>query len=184
MRPTKLTQDIINEIERYRRVPLTWKDIAHAIDVSPRTLRNWRKAAKTAETGLKKELRLAIARPEAGLIAGAAATMNQAATAPERMTKRTEKRTFDADGKLVKTEETTVYSGPSETAALIILERKSKHWAPQTTENQHLPTGYLSPSQRDLERMRAQADAQLLSEGVTPEGINPEENQIQEGENP
>ena len=67
MKKLKLTDELIDQICERVKLRLKWKEIAHAIGVSPRTLQLWRRDGERAKSGIKLKLVRSIQQAQASL---------------------------------------------------------------------------------------------------------------------
>ena len=67
MKKLTLTDEIINKICALVELRLKWKEIAHAIGVTPRTLQLWRREGGRAKSGIKHKLVRSIEKAQADL---------------------------------------------------------------------------------------------------------------------
>ena len=67
MKKLTLTHELIDKICELIKLRLKWKEIAHAIGVTPRTLELWRRDGGHAKSGLKYKLVRSIEKAQAAL---------------------------------------------------------------------------------------------------------------------
>ena len=117
----RLTYKLCERIAELRKGRMNWKNIAAAIGVTDRTLRDWRKKGEESESGIYYALRKGIEQAESELYEKAVATVFSDAF--EHKTKTTRKRIIDESSGTVRIEEKEEDILPNARMALTVLER-------------------------------------------------------------
>ena len=63
-KPTLLTPEMITEIVRLYKLRVAWIDIAASIGINRRTLQNWRRLGEKANSGIYRDLVIAIEKAD------------------------------------------------------------------------------------------------------------------------
>ena len=109
-RSSKISEGMIEQICKYVKLRLKWKEIAENVGLHPATLRNWIDAGKKAKSGIKRQLVDAIAQAESEYTADLSQVISNAALFGSRTVTEEEIRLPDGT---TRTKTTTKWLPPS-----------------------------------------------------------------------